>query len=362
MVTMTNMQLLNLLDYENAAADLMQPAHFAYIAGGVADNITRDANRTAFDNLQLRPRVMRDVSKLTMATQVMGNEMAAPIMLSPASTQKLAHPDGELALARAAKAQGLVQVLSTMANTAVEEITAIGHSVWFQLYLFRDRAWSEQIVRRAEAAGCAALVVTVDVPVLGLRENLQRANFAPPPELTYPNLVRPDDTTTHTNLLATVAANFDPALTWDDIRWLRTITTLPIWVKGVLRADDAQRAVDAGVAGIIVSNHGGRQLDTAIATIVALPEIAAAVGDQIELLLDGGVRRGTDVIKALALGASAILIGRPPLMGMAVNGEAGATHVLELLREELANVMAQCGCATIADIGPDLVMTKLETK
>jgi len=351
-----NVDLLNLLDYEKAAAEIMLPAHYEYIVGGVADNITRNANRTAFDKLCLRPRIMRDVSNLTLTTKVMDISMAAPIMLAPASTQKLAHPQGELALARAAKAEGLVQILSTMANTAVEEITAIGHPVWFQLYLFRDRAWSEQIVRRAEAAGCAALVVTVDVPVLGLRENLQRAKFIPPAELTYPNLVRPNDTTTHTNLLATVAANFDPALTWDDIRWLRTITSLPIWVKGVLRADDALRAVDAGVTGIIVSNHGGRQLDTAIATIDALPEIAAAVGEQVELLLDGGIRRGSDAIKALALGAKAVLIGRPPLLGLAVNGEQGAKNVLAILRDELANVMAQCGCATVADIGPDLVV------
>lgn len=352
---MIRMNPLNLFDYEKAAADAMPAAYYEYFAGGVADNITRNANRIAFDNLRLRPRVMRDVSNLSLETQVNGTTLAAPIMLSPASTQKLAHPDGELGLARAAKRLGLIQVLSTMSNCSVEEVVAVGHPVWFQLYLFRDRAWSERIVARAVAAGTQALVVTVDVPALGLRENLTRANFESPDELTYPNLVEPGDTTTYANVLASAAANFDPALTWDDIGWLRTLTDLPIWVKGILRADDAQRAVDAGVSGIIVSNHGGRQLDTAIATIDALPEIAQAVGDQVELLMDGGVRRGSDVLKALALGAKAILLGRPPLMGMAVNGEAGATHVLELLRDELANVMMQCGCATIEDIESDLI-------
>lgn len=351
---MTN--FLNLFDYERAAADALPPAYYEYFSGGVADNITRNANRTAFDNLRLLPRMMRDVSNLSLETRIKGTKASAPIMLAPASTQKLAHHDGELGLARAANRLGLIQVLSTMSNVSVEEIVAVGHTVWFQLYIFRDRAWSERIVQRAVDAGCQALVVTVDVPTLGLRENLTRASFHSPEELTYPNLVDPNDTKTHANLLASVAANFDPALTWEDIGWLRTLTDLPIWVKGILRADDAQRAVDAGVSGIIVSNHGGRQLDTAVATIDALPVIAAAVGDQVELLLDGGVRRGSDVLKALALGAKAILLGRPPLMGLAVNGEAGAVHVLELLRDELANVMMQCGCAKIEDIGPDLII------
>ena len=349
------MNLLNLFDYEKAAAEVMPPAYFTYIAGGVADNFTRNENRAAFDRLRLRPRVMRDVSQLSLEAEVMGTITAAPIMLAPASTQKLAHPDGELALARAAKKLGLIQVLSTMSNCSVEEIAAVGHTLWFQLYLFRDRAWSERIVRRAEAAGCQALMITVDLPVVGLRENLIRVQFQSPDELVYPNLVEAGEGPQINNLLASVNANFDPALTWSDIGWLRSITTLPIWVKGILRADDAMAAVDAGVAGIVVSNHGGRQLDTAVATIDALPEIAAAVGDQVELLLDGGVRRGTDVLKALALGAKAIMLGRPPILGMAVNGEAGATHVLELLRNEFANVMAQCGCATVEEIGADLV-------
>ncbi|MEZ4710847.1 MAG: alpha-hydroxy acid oxidase [Caldilineaceae bacterium] len=350
------MQLLNLLDYEKAAAAKMEPAHYTFFAGAAGDYITRDANRTAFDRLRLRPRVLRDVSRVSLATTINGAPTAAPILIGPASTHKLAHPDGEVAVARAAKALGLVQVLSTMSTTAVEEVAAVGHTLWFQLYIFRDRAWSKRIVRRAEAAGCQAMMVTVDTPVPGLREDIIRSGFVTPETLSYPNLVEPDDTQSVTNLMATVRANFDPALTWADIEWLRTITPLPIWVKGILRADDARRAVNAGVSGIVVSNHGGRQLDTAIASMDALPEIVDAVGDQVELILDGGVRRGTDVLKALALGAGAVTLGRPPLMGLAVNGEAGARHVLELLRDELANVMAQVGCATVADIFADLVV------
>lgn len=347
--------LLNLFDYEQAAAEVMPPAYYAYYAGGVADNITLRENRAAFDRLRLRPKMMRDVSTLSLETSIMGQTHPLPLLLAPTAMHKLAHPAGELATGRAAHALGLTQVLSIMSTVAVEEVAAIGQPVWFQLYLFRDRAWSARIVKRAEAAGCQALVLTVDVPLPGLRENLIRANFVTPPDLPFPNLVEPDQTLTVSELMATVVANFDPALTWADLGWLKSITALPIWVKGLLRADDARRAVEAGVAGIIVSNHGGRQLDTTIASIEALPGVVEAVADEVEVLVDGGVRRGTDVIKALALGAKAVLVGRSPLWGLAVNGEAGAKHVLELLRDELKNGMAQCGCPTLADIGPDLV-------
>ncbi len=349
------MQLLNLLDYEQAAAGILPGPTYEYYAGGVADNITVRDNRSAFDRLRLRPRVFRDVSQLSLATTVMGVPQTMPVLIAPAAMHKLAHPDGELATARAAKTHGITQVLSTLSTVAVEEVAAAGHSLWFQLYLFRDRGLSRTIIERAAAAGCQALVITVDVPVPGLRENLVRAGFNTPPELPFPNLMAPGERRSTWELFQTVTRNFDPGLTWGDIDWVRGITDLPIWVKGILRADDARRAADAGVAGIMVSNHGGRQLDTAVAAIDALPEIAEAVGDRVELLVDGGVRRGSDVLKALALGARGVMLGRPPLWGLAVDGEAGAAHVLQLLRDELANVMAQCGCAAIADIGPDLI-------
>lgn len=352
---MMTQQLLNLFDYEQAAAAVMPPTYHEYYAGGVTDNLTLKDNRAAFERLRLRPKVMRNVSQISLETTVMGQSHPLPIMVAPAAMHKLAHPDGELATGRAAHALGMTQILSTMSTVAVEEVAAIGHPVWFQLYVFRDRAWSERLVRRAEAAGCQAFVLTVDMPLPGLRENLVRADFTTPADLPFPNLVEPDSPMNVSELMSTVTANFDPALTWADIGWLQSITSLPIWVKGILRADDARQAVEAGVAGIIVSNHGGRQLDTAIATIDALPDVVEAVGSQVDVLMDGGVRRGTDIIKAMALGAKAVLLGRGPLWGLAVNGEAGARHVLELLRDELSNGMAQCGCPTVADIGPDLV-------
>ncbi len=348
-------QLLNLFDYEAAAKEAMRAPDYAYYAGGVADNITRQENRAGFDRLRLRPKRMRDVSKVSLETTVGGTKMPLPFMLAPAAMHKLAHPDGELGTGGAARALGITQVLSTMSTVAVNEVTALGHPVWFQLYLFRDRDWSVRILKRAEAAGCQALVLTVDVPRQGLRENLWRAKFKTPPELPFPNLVEPGESISVSELMTTVDANFDPALTWDDIGWLKSITDLPIWVKGVLRGDDARLAIEAGASGIIVSNHGGRQLDTAIASIDALPEVVEAVAGEVEVLIDGGIRRGTDVIKAVALGAKAVLLGRSPLWGLAVNGETGTRHIFEILRDELANVMAQCGCPTLADVDTDLI-------
>jgi len=347
--------LLNLFDYERAAAEQMFPPFYAYYAGGVADNLTRSDNRAAFDRIRLLPRMLRDVSQVSPACAPAGRPLSMPLLLAPTAMHKLAHPEGELATARAARDHGIIQVLSTLSTCAVEEVTAVGHEVWFQLYLFRDRAISEQLLQRVEAAGCKALVLTVDVPVAGLRENLQRADFQTPDDMPFPNLVFPGNGGMPTDLMHTLRTNFDPGLTWKDLDWIRARSSLPIWVKGILRADDARRAVDAGVAGIIVSNHGGRQLDTAIASIDALPAIAAAVGGQVGLMLDGGIRRGTDVLKALALGAGAVLLGRAQLWGLAVGGEAGVHHVLEIMRDELINVMQQCGCSRIEDIGPDLI-------
>jgi 4-hydroxymandelate oxidase len=348
------MALLNLFEYEEAAMERMAAPYYEYYAGGVADNVTLRDNRAAFERLRLRPRMLRDVSRVSTETAVLGIAQSMPALIAPAAMHKLAHPDGELAMARAAKALGVTQVLSTLSTTAVEEVAAVGHSLWFQLYLFRDRALNEMIVRRAVDAGCQALVLTVDLPIGGLRENLVRADFSTPPDLPFPNLVPPGDERTVSELRQT-AADLDPGLTWDDVSWLREVSDLPLWVKGILRADDALRAVQAGVSGIMVSNHGGRQLDTAVAAIDALPEIVEAVGDQVELLVDGGVRRGVDVLKALALGADGVMLGRPPLWGLAVDGEAGAAHVLQILKDELANAMALCGCTAVGDIGPDLI-------
>jgi len=349
------MNLLNIYDYEQAAAETMPRPYHEYYAGGVADNLTLQENRAAFDRLKLLPRIFRDVSQVSLETEIMGMKRPSPFLIAPAAMHKLGHPDGELATARAAAGFGMPQILSTLSSVAVEEVMAVGHPVWFQLYIFRDRGWSAEIVQRAMAAGCQALVVTVDVPVQGLRENLRRINFNIPVDMPLPNLTRPGVSQDTDSLLELVDENFDPGLTWQDIDWLRSLTDLPIWVKGILRADDAQRAADTGVNRIMVSNHGGRQLDTAVTPIEALPAIKTAVGDQIELILDGGIRRGSDALKALALGANGVALGRAPLWGLAVNGAAGVQHVLQILHDELRNVMAQCGCTTIAELTPDLI-------
>ena len=349
------MTLLNIYDYEQAAAEKMPAASHEYYAGGVADNLTLHENRAAFDRLKLLPRIFRDVSQISLETMLGGAKRPSPFLIAPAAMHKLGHPDGELATARAAATFGMPQILSTLSSVAVEEVTAVGHPVWFQLYIFRDRGWSAEIVQRAVAAGCQALVVTVDVPVQGLRENLHRINFAFPEDIPIPNLVRANHSQDNSSLLKLVNDNFDPGLTWADIDWLRNLTDVPIWVKGILRADDAQHAAQAGVDGIIVSNHGGRQLDTAVTPIEALPTVKTAVGDSIELILDGGIRRGTDVLKALALGANGVALARAPLWGLAVDGEAGVRHVLQILHDELENVMAQCGCTAVAQLTPDLI-------
>ncbi|MCA9918975.1 MAG: alpha-hydroxy-acid oxidizing protein [Anaerolineales bacterium] len=350
------MQLLNIYDYEKAAAEKMPSAFHEYYAGGVADNLTLQENRAAFDRIKLLPRIFRDVSQISLETVIGGAKRPSPFLIAPAAMHKLGHPDGELATARAAASFGMLQILSTLSSVAVEEVTAVSHPVWFQLYIFRDRGWSAEIVQRAVAAGCQALVVTVDVPVQGLRENLHRINFAFPDDIPVPNLVRAGQSQhDNSSLLKLVNDNFDPGLTWADIEWLRGLTDLPIWVKGILRADDAQRAVQAGVDGIMVSNHGGRQLDTAVTPIEALPAVKTAVGNSVELILDGGIRRGTDALKALALGANGVALARAPLWGLAVDGEAGVRHVLQILHDELANVMAQCGCTAVAELSPDLI-------
>ncbi|ANM30220.1 hypothetical protein ABI59_12480 [Acidobacteria bacterium Mor1] len=346
-------QLLNLFDYELEAAERMEPAYHAYYAGGVAENLARDDSRAAFERLRLRPRVLRDVSSVSTECTVMGTRCDSPMMIAPAAMHKLAHPEGEMATARAAKRAGVIQILSTMSNSAVEEVAAVGHPLWFQLYVFRDRAISEDVVARAEAAGCQALVLTVDVPALGLRENLARAGFEGAPHLDFPNFSGPGaggDVVHH------AAHTFDPGLSWKDVDWLASKTRLPIWLKGILRGDDAAIGLEHGAKGIMVSSHGGRQLDTAIAPVDALPEVVEAVDGRCEVLVDGGVRRGTDVIKALARGARAVMLGRPPLWGLAVDGEDGVADVFEKLRFELENGMMQCGCRTLKDIGPDLVV------
>jgi 4-hydroxymandelate oxidase len=281
------------------------------------------------------------------------------VVVAPTAFHKLAHKDGELASVRAAGDAGTVFILSTLSNTRVEDVVAAATCpVWFQLYVYKDRGATEALVRRVETAGCKALVLTVDAPMLGRRERDVRNRFALPPELGIENMHGYETVAkpiAESGLAAYFAELIDPSLTWDAIGWLRSITKLPVLIKGIVRADDAARAVAAGAAGIVVSNHGGRQLDSSPATIEVLPRVVDAVGGRAEVFLDGGVRRGTDVMKAVALGARAVLVGRPVLWGLAAAGRAGVAAALGVLRRELDLAMALCGCPDVASITRDLV-------
>ena len=343
-------QLLNVWDYERAAEERLDPAAFAYIAGGANDEWTLRENRAAFARWVLRPRMLVDVSEVTPATTVLGSDMALPVLVAPTAFQRMAHPEGETAMARGAAAAGAVMCLSTAATATIEEVAAAAPQGkrWFQLYWSRDREVVRDMVERAEGQGYSAVIVTVDLPELGRRERDLRMGFEVPEDVPVPAFlalargagVTPDQLT----LLV------DNSLTWRDLEWLRSVTSLPILVKGILTAEDAALACEAGVEGIVVSNHGGRQLDGVAASLDVLPEIVEMVGDQAVVLLDSGVRRGTDVVKALALGAQAVLAGRAPLYGLAADGAAGVECVLGLLNEEVQVALALCGCTSPAGV------------
>ncbi len=335
--------LLNLHDYEAAARELTPVSIWGYQTGGANDELTLAANRRAWDQIAIRYRTLVDVTHRTLATTVLGTPVSFPVLIAPTAMQKLAHADGECGMARAAAAAGTVMVVSTTATTSCSEVGgATDGPKWFQLYVFRGREGTEALVQQAVAAGYRALVLTVDVPILGRRERDLRSSFALPEGLRLANDVR-------------ARGVHDTAVLPRDITWLRETSGLPVVVKGIVRGDDARRAVDHGASGIIVSNHGGRQLDTAVATATALPEVVDAVGGEVEVFVDGGIRRGTDVLKALAIGARAVMLGRPPVWGLAVSGAPGAQRVLELLRDELDLAMALAGCTSVDDITPDLI-------
>ena len=306
------------------ARELLPQTAYDFYAGGANDEITLRENRLAYEQITLLPRMLVDVSERHMATTALGEPVSMPIFVAPTAFQGLAHPEGEVATTKAAGAAKTLMALSTLSTFSIEEVMAVATGpVWFQLYVFKDRAISASLVKRAEAAGCKAIVFTVDVPLLGRRERDARNQFKLPDDLSVKNLLPaglqefPGDRTT-SGLGPYIASLLDPVLTWKDIEWLAGITTLPVLVKGILRSDDALLAVKHGASGVIVSNHGARQLDTTPATISVLPEIADAVGDKVEVYVDGGIRRGTDVLKAIACGAHAVFIGRPVLWGWLV--------------------------------------------
>jgi isopentenyl diphosphate isomerase/L-lactate dehydrogenase-like FMN-dependent dehydrogenase len=350
-------ELLNLDDFEAAAGERLAAAARDYVQGGAADEVTLRENRQAFNRFKLLPRVLCDVSTVDLGIELFAERLSLPVLVAPTAFQALAHPEGELATARAAAAAGTVMVVSTMSSYRLEEIAVAARGPrWFQLYCYRDRSVTRALVERAEAAGYQAICLTVDLPRVGRRERDLRNRFFLPPGLSPRNF---EDFLDLDRLAAEersraferyIGELVDPSLTWEAVDWLRSVTRLPLILKGILSPADARLAVEHGAQGIVVSNHGGRQLDTVPATIEVLGEVVQEVGGDAAVLMDGGVRRGTDVAKALALGARAVLVGRPCFYGLAVAGEEGVRRVLELLRAELELTLALLGCRSPREV------------
>ncbi len=352
--------LLNIADYARAARVKLPPDAFDYYEGGALDEVTLRENREAWTRLKLYYRVLAGVGPRALGTTVLGQPISMPIVIAPTAFHRLACAEGENATARAARAAGTLFILSSLSNTPMEEVFAQAASPrWFQLYIYKDRGITRALVQRAEAAGAEAIVLTVDAPGLGTRERDARNRFRLPDGLEVANLAplgKADIPEVQgSGLAAYVRDNFKSDLGFDDLDWLCGTTRLPVVVKGVCRGDDARRAVEHGAKAVVVSNHGGRQLDTAPATCEVLPPVVAAVGDLCEIYVDGGLRRGSDVLKSIALGARAVLVGRPILWGLCVDGEEGARNVLEILRRELDEAMLLCGCSKLSDIDGTLL-------
>ena len=348
----------NVQDFEAIARENLTPMAYDYYAGGAEDEITLRENREAFRRRFVRYRVLVDVAERDTSTTVLDRELPFPVILAPTSMHKLAHPEGEVETARGAASVGALMTLSSISTVRMEDVAAaVPGPRWFQLYCYADRSVTEMLVKRAYEAGYTALVVTVDVPLLGRRERDFRNAFMLPEGVTFANFEFPKAEAGEEGsaLSAWVSTLQTPTLNWDDLAWLRSLAPMPMLLKGIVRGDDARRAVDLGVEGIWVSNHGGRQLDTSIASLDALPEVAAAVRGQAAIILDGGVRRGTDVLKAIALGADAVAVGRPQLWGLAADGSNGVKRVLEMLRDEFSLAMALAGCRNVGDITDDLM-------
>ena len=352
-------QPINVGDYERLAEERLEPAMLGYISGGAGDEHTLRDNCAAFRRWRLRPRMLVDVGAVSTETDVLGRRISMPVLAAPTAYQRLAHPDGELATARGAAAAGTIFCLSTLSSVRPSELAAAAPDAprWFQLYWSPDREFTRDLVAEAVATGFEALVLTIDLPYAGRRERDLRNAFELPETLPLPNLsprhARP------LNPGAALGPVVDATLTWRDLDWLAGVSPLPLVLKGVLTREDALLGCEHGAAAIVVSNHGGRQLDGVSATLDALPEVVEAVAGRAEVLMDGGIRRGTDVLVALALGAKAVLAGRACLWALAADGEEGVRHVLELLREEIRLGLALLGAPTPADVRRDHVAPAL---
>lgn len=360
-VTDPPISALNIFELEQLAKEKLPAIAYDYYRSGAWDEVTLKANREAYEKIKIHYKVLVDVSNRDLSTTLFGQKVSFPILIAPTAFHKLAHPEGEVATARAAVKANTLMTLSSLSTTSVEEVSAAtNRNFWFQLYINKNREYTRDLVARAEAAGAKALVVTVDTPLWGRRERDVRNGFHLPSGLSAVNLEKYDkDAVTKGQTGAGLGQSFawmiDSALQWKDLDWLAGISKLPIIIKGVCRADDARIAMSHGVKGILVSNHGGRQMDSAPATIEVLPAIVDAVGDQTTVLMDGGIRRGLDAMKALAYGAKAVLVGRPVLWGLASGGQAGVEKALSILREELDLAMALTGCRNLSEVNRALL-------
>ncbi|RWR75202.1 peroxisomal S-2-hydroxy-acid oxidase GLO4 [Cinnamomum micranthum f. kanehirae] len=356
-------ELVNVMEFQELAKKVLPKMYYDYFSGGAEDEHTLRENVEAFRRITFQPRILIDVSKVNLSSTILGYNISAPIIIAPTGMLKLAHPEGEVATARAAALCNTIMVMSSSSTCTIEEVASSCDAIrFFQLYVYRRRDVSYQLVQRAERYGFKAIVLTADTPRLGRRERDIKNKMVPPNLKILEGLlsVELDPEEEGSKLENFAAKTLDPSLNWKDVEWLKSITNLPILIKGVLTAEDARKAVEVGVAGIIVSNHGARQLDYVPASISVLEEVTVveAVKGEVPVLLDGGIRRGTDVFKALALGAQAVLIGRPMVYGLAAKGEYGVTRVIEMLRDELELTMALTGCGSLKDITRSHVRTE----
>jgi len=344
-------RFLCLADFEPAARNLLPHAVYEYVAASAGDEITMRDNVAAFDRHRIRPRVLRDVSKIDTSVTLFGDRLAHPILLAPTAFQRMSHPEGEVASARGAGEAGAIFTLSTSGTATIEECVAASQvPIWFLLYWQSDRSFNRDLIAKAAAGGAKAICVTVDRPMTGDRRRELRAGFKLPDALATPY-----HNDRNTGLIKVGSSRQRAIITWPDIEWLRSLTTLPLVLKGILDPDDAEQAISAGAAGIVVSNHGARNIDTLPATIDALPAIAERVAGRIPVIVDGGIRRGTDVLKSIALGATAVMIGRPYVYALAVAGSDGVRHCVELLRREFEMAMALTGRTSISEIDRSII-------
>lgn len=353
---------VNINEFQELARQALPKMYYDFFAGAAEDEHTLRENIKAFSQIIIRPRVLVDVSQIDMSISILGHLISAPILIAPTAFHKLAHPEGEIATAKAAAACKTIMVLSFSSMSSLEEVASSCDAVrFFQLYVFKNREVAAWLVKRAEISGYKAIVITVDTPRLGRREaDIKNKMIVPQLKNLEGFMSTKVVTDKGSGLEAFAKSALDSSLCWKDIKWLRSMTKLPILVKGILTHEDATKAAEVGVDGIIVSNHGARQLDYAPATISVLEEIVRAVGGKVPVLLDGGIRRGTDIFKALALGAQAVLVGRPVIFGLAAKGENGVKRVMELLKDELELTMALAGCRSIEDITRSHVRTRHE--